>query len=533
MRFLSWRWPELERGSERSQHTLELATMTPSERHDTIESRARLLLAREREVYELRHTRARAEDWLRAVHALAPAQLDAGLSELMDRVAALLAGSLSFEIAAALEYDDQGRVVASACDPLEIPEPCVLEETVLTALQHEPTGSCEAEAAHATSPLAERLELVKYRWASHDSARRTRFVFLAGFSQRTSQFHQLTKTDQDHFGIFASHAAALLNNSLLLSRVRQERRDLEAANALLDGSLRRLSKTQQELMESTRLVALASRQAGMAEIATGILHNVGNVLNSIGVCGEMALTETVGLPLDGIGRCLDLLDREPDLGAFFSHDARAPKVLAFLRASFEQLLERRKVVSEELTQLMQHLAHVAAIVSRQQAYARSGATALCDLAALMDDALLLARPGQHKNHIEIVRDYERFAPVVTDKHRVLQILVNLITNALQALSESEREDKMMVARLRGFNREQVELQVEDNGVGIAPEHACRLFRHGFTTRRDGHGFGLHNSALTAKELGGELIAFSHGRGAGAVFTLRLPTAFKPITQASS
>jgi C4-dicarboxylate-specific signal transduction histidine kinase len=140
----------------------------------------------------------------------------------------------------------------------------------------------------------------------------------------------------------------------------------------------------------------------------------------------------------------------------------------------------------------------------------------------MDDALLLAQASQDTGDVEIVRAFAPDVPdVFTDRHQALQILVNLITNALWALGESGRESRRLVARIERRDR-MARLEVEDNGVGIALEDADQVFRHGFTTRREGHGFGLHTSALTAQELGGRLSFVSDGRGRGATFTLELP-----------
>jgi signal transduction histidine kinase len=69
----------------------------------------------------------------------------------------------------------------------------------------------------------------------------------------------------------------------------------------------------------------------------------------------------------------------------------------------------------------------------------------------------------------------------------------------------------------------VRIVVADNGVGIPKENLTRIFNHGFTTRKEGNGFGLHSGVLAAKEMGGRLVAAGEGTGHGATFTLKLPT----------
>lgn len=121
-------------------------------------------------------------------------------------------------------------------------------------------------------------------------------------------------------------------------------------------------------------------------------------------------------------------------------------------------------------------------------------------------------------------------PVTIDKHRVLQILINLIRNAKHAMDATGREDKMLVLRTAPSVAGRVQIIVQDNGVGISSENLMKIFHHGFTTKKDGHGFGLHSSINAAREMHGDLRVHSNGLGAGAVFTLELPVAHRKEKQ---
>jgi two-component system, NtrC family, sensor kinase len=494
-----------------------------SARPDATASKAKLLLQRERELYELRHLRSRAEEWFTALHAVWPERFDVELDVLARRATDLLVGGLSFEYAAAFEYRvETGELVFACSDPLPLPAGVRIERAAADYFEGNAAGRFDGSQGEPLVRLAESLGLAKFFWRWCSSYRGTRFLFLAGSSPRTAMFHTFPDTDRDHFAMFTSHAAALLSNSLLVADVRREQEELEAANRGLDNSLKELEQTQAKLLASTQMVALASREAGMAEIATGILHNVGNVFNSVNVCSEVALERVNALPIDGLGRVVELLWQQPDLPTFFARDPRGPKTIEYLARLSRTLVEERTLITSELEQLVGHLAHVAAIVSRQQAYAKSGNAERCVLAELMDDALLLTHSGGRQDSVEVIKAFTPAPDVFVDRHRVLQILVNLITNALQALNDSARPDKRLIAHIGVTEERLVRLAIEDNGVGIAPEHAARLFQHGFTTRANGHGFGLHNSALTAQELGGALSFESAGLGRGARFILELP-----------
>jgi signal transduction histidine kinase len=127
-----------------------------------------------------------------------------------------------------------------------------------------------------------------------------------------------------------------------------------------------------------------------------------------------------------------------------------------------------------------------------------------------------------RHHVTVLREYSEVPPILVDKHKVLQILVNLIRNAKYALDDRGHSEKLLTLRIGSNGNNTVKIAVIDNGIGIPAEHLTRIFEHGFTTRKEGHGFGLHNGALAAKDLGGSLAAQSDGLGKGAVFTLELP-----------
>lgn len=499
-----------------------------------VDNKAKLLLQRERELFELRTQRSRAEEWFTALHAVSPERFDVALEVLARRANELLVGALSFESAAAFEYRlDTGELVFGCADPLPLPPDVRIERGAAELFERAGVGLYGDPPGGPLASFARSIGLEKFFWRWCSSYRGSRFLFLAGSSARTAQFHTFPDSDREHFAMFTSHAATLLSNSLLVADVRRERAELEAVNRGLDASLRELEQTQAKLLASTQMVALASRQAGMAEIATGILHNVGNVLTSVNACSEVAFERLRALPLDGLVRFVELLVAQQDLARFFGEDSRGPRALDYLGRVSRRLLEERAGIGSELAQLDQHLTHIRAIVTRQQAYAKRGDVEHCDPAQLMEDALLIARNSHHRGSVEVIKVFAPVPQIQVGRHRVLQILVNLISNALSALEDCERPDKRLVAHVSAKVAGGVCLAIEDNGVGIAPEHAPRLFQHGFTTRADGHGFGLHNSQLTARELGGALRFESAGRGQGATFTLELPLESSELALAAS
>jgi signal transduction histidine kinase len=169
----------------------------------------------------------------------------------------------------------------------------------------------------------------------------------------------------------------------------------------------------------------------------------------------------------------------------------------------------------------------------QQAYATmAGVVEPLDPATMMEDSLRMNSAALVRHEVKTVRDYQPAPPILGERAKVLQILVNLIRNAKYACDEAGRHDKLVTVRITPAPATgRVHLIVEDNGVGIPTENLTRIFGHGFTTRPDGHGFGLHSAANAAREMQGDLKVHSDGPGEGAIFTLTMPAA--PVTRTDS
>lgn len=284
---------------------------------------------------------------------------------------------------------------------------------------------------------------------------------------------------------------------------------------------------EEELAKMHKNLLEVSRQAGMAEVATGVLHNVGNVLNSVNVSAMLIsdrLNKSRVAHLSNVSATLKA--NSGDLAKFLTANPKGKKLPSFIESLAERLTVEQKEVLTEVEGLAKNIAHIKEIVAMQQNYAKiSGVIEPLPAAELVEDALELNSAAFERHKIELVREFDIVPPVLVDKHKVLQILINVIRNAKYAVSETSRREKKVIVRVttHGVNGDQrVRIVVADNGVGIAPENLARIFAHGFTTKRDGHGFGLHSSALAAKEMGGSLVAQSDGPDKGATFTLELP-----------
>jgi len=186
------------------------------------------------------------------------------------------------------------------------------------------------------------------------------------------------------------------------------------------------------------------------------------------------------------------------------------------------VIKEQQTVLAEAELLRRNIEHIKDIVSMQQEYTRvSGVSEVMKVADLVEDSLRMNAASLERHGVTVVREIRDIAPIAIEKHKTLQILVNLIRNAKFACEEGGQSEKRLtlgVAQVDGW----VHISVSDNGVGIPPENLTRIFNHGFTTRKEGHGFGLHSGALAAKEIGGALRVHSEGLGHGATFTLELP-----------
>ena len=270
-----------------------------------------------------------------------------------------------------------------------------------------------------------------------------------------------------------------------------------------------------------------SRQAGMAEVATNVLHNVGNVLNSVNISCSVISDKVRKSRISSVAKTADLLQSHTgNMAAFFDTHPVGQKLPEYFSKLASRLAEEQADISAELQSLSGNIDHIKDIVAMQQNYARvSSVTEIIDITELIEDGLRMSGEALSRHGIKVEREYGEVAPASVQKAKVLQILVNLISNAKSACNESGREDKQMTLRLTTEGAT-VRIAVIDNGVGIPPENLTRIFAHGFTTRVHGHGFGLHGSVLAAREMGGDLTVLSGGSGKGATFTLKLPLAAK-------
>jgi len=280
----------------------------------------------------------------------------------------------------------------------------------------------------------------------------------------------------------------------------------------------RLARTQSQLLS-------ASRTAGMAEIATGVLHNVGNALNSVNVSASVVQDRVRGMKVDNLNRATTLMrEHADDLERFLGADERGKRLPGYLLKLAASLAGEQAAILSELGSLAERIDHIKTIVKTQQSYARSGGLVeTLSLSDTLEDALRMHLAGLERHGVSVAREFERgLPPLQTDKHKLLQILLNLLGNARQAMCDPSVKVRMLTLRagLRGNTRAYVE--VRDTGVGIPREDLTRIFSHGFTTKKDGHGFGLHSCANAAREIGGAIAVSSPGPGAGATFVLELP-----------
>ena len=277
-----------------------------------------------------------------------------------------------------------------------------------------------------------------------------------------------------------------------------------------------------ELEKTNKQLVHASRHAGMAEVATNVIHNVGNVLNSVNTSFSQIQELSSRANIDNLDKLAKMLEENSDQPNFLQDDLRGKQIPSYLKKVAEQMTTDRAAIEDELATTKRQLEHIKTIVAMQQQFATtSHLIEDANLSQLIEDAVAISSSSLIRHNISLIRDYEDCISVSVDQHQVMQILVNLIRNAKHACQDANQVNSQIKISVVKCS-ECIQILITDNGIGIAAENLTKLFNHGFTTKTNGHGFGLHSGANSAKAMGGSLVATSDGLGKGATFTLTLP-----------
>lgn len=313
----------------------------------------------------------------------------------------------------------------------------------------------------------------------------------------------------------------------MLDQVQTGKYELQQAHDRLEERVvertRQLSETNDKLARAHHDLVQAARHAGMAEIASGVLHNVGNVLNSVNVSAT-TISERLRSPSRRqMERIAGMIQAHSDtIGDYLTNDEKGKHIPAFLAKLAEAISKEDAQLTDEAASLSKNIDHIKAIIATQQSYATTGGVVEpIDLHELFEDALKLQSMSFAKHKVRVERDFAELPPVLADKQKVLQIIINLIKNAKEAMLDDAVNERVLTLRTCGVG-DRVMIDIADTGVGIEAESLTRVFSHGYTTKSDGHGFGLHSCANAAAEMSGELKAHSDGPYCGARFTLTLP-----------
>jgi signal transduction histidine kinase len=302
-----------------------------------------------------------------------------------------------------------------------------------------------------------------------------------------------------------------------------ERKTTQRLMSEQQAAARELDKVNKQLLDT-------SRQAGMAEVATGVLHNVGNVLTSVNVSANVIRDKVAQSRVANLAKASDMIQaHKGDLSTFLTTDQKGRQLPGYFSILAKELAEENATIASELGNLARGIEHIKQVVQLQQDMATSSTFCqFADPSILMEDALRINLVSLERHKIEIIREMQDLGELQLDTHKVLQVLINLISNSKNALKRTELGgDRRIVLRLTTIDRDSrrfVRFEVADTGIGIPQENLSRIFTHGFTTHATGHGFGLHASANVAREMGGTLTVSSKGSGRGATFVLEIPVA---------
>jgi len=285
-------------------------------------------------------------------------------------------------------------------------------------------------------------------------------------------------------------------------------------------------ETEATLAEAQATMVDSAHKSGMADMATGVLHNIGNILNSVNLAGEQINRITSSSKVNGFIKANELLEtHKENLAEFFTNDSRGKKLPAYYLKMGKVLSAEISDIRKESEELISKTTMMKEVISTQQAYAQTGFhTEQLEIQELMEDALKIQVASLEKWGVKLHKHYRETPACIGQKSKLLQVITNLIKNAKEAMNNNDEfnKPKELTIETGALDENFAYIKIADNGCGISSKQLAKIFNHGFTTKEEGHGFGLHTSANAMTEMRGALKVDSAGIERGASFTITIP-----------
>lgn len=265
-----------------------------------------------------------------------------------------------------------------------------------------------------------------------------------------------------------------------------------------------------------------ARQLVMAEISASVLHNVGNVMNSVNVSANMIEEKLKKTKLLGLNKLAELFNENKNDLVNFITSERGAKAIEYLQMLATYWCDEQAQLNLEISRVTKNINFIKEIISTQQELSKtSGYEEVISIKDLLEEAILISGFSM-RTEILVKKAYERALFINGDKVKLLQVLVNILRNAKDALLESTQVEKVVTVSTSTIDKNHIRIEISDNGIGIAPKNQAKVFNYGFTTKKSGHGFGMHTAALAINAMGGQISIYSAGIDHGATVTIELP-----------
>ncbi|MGQ3891724.1 CHASE4 domain-containing protein [Legionella sp. CNM-4043-24] len=343
---------------------------------------------------------------------------------------------------------------------------------------------------------------------------------------RTQDFNQrIPVQGRDEIANLAEYSNKMLNEiSVSQKQLISMLFNITDINRQLNRQIEAREAAEAELATLNSNMIIASRRAGMADVANSVLHNIGNILNSVNVSANLIQESINQSDLDNLIAIASLLEKHQDnYGAYLMYDSKGRQIPTFIILLAKKWQDSKSTLLEESSDLLKNIDLIRKVIASQQELSTVISTnEWCQVSDLVDDALFFCKSDLKAHMVTLKKEYADIPKIHIDRIKVLQILVNVIKNAIDSLAESIMKEKLLTVRILAGDSNNAIIEIIDNGQGISKENLGRIFSFGFTTKKHGHGIGLHGSCNSAQELGGFLVIHSEGVNKGATATLSLP-----------